>query len=110
MSTLADREVATIKRQLSRTLNARLKHTGTSIAALARETGTSRTAIRRVLDGRNTSITLHTVVRTAQSLGYRLHLTLEPVVKKVERVATPPEFQPLMADLGQALYRLSARG
>ena len=109
MSTLVDREVATIKRQLARTLNARLKDRGVSIASLARDTGTSRTAIRRVLDAHNTSITLNTVVRTAQSLGYRLRLTLEPAIDKVERVETPAAVEPLMTDLGRVLDRLPPR-
>jgi len=109
MKTSADREVATIKRQISRTLNARLKRTDTTIASLARDTGTSRTAIRRVLDESNTSITLHTIVRTAQSLGYRLHLTMEPTIDKVERIETPKEVEPLMADLGRALDHLPSR-
>ena len=109
MSTLADREVATIKRQIARTLSTRLKHRGTTIASIARDTGTSRTAIRRVLDESNTSITLNTIVRTAQSLGYRLNLTLEPSIDKVELVETPAAVEPLMADLGRALDRLPKR-
>jgi antitoxin HicB len=109
MSTLADREVATIKRQIARTLNARLKHCGTTIASIARDTGTSRTAIRRVLDEHNTSITLNTIVRTAQSLGYRFNLTLEPSIDKVERIETPVAVEPLMADLGRALDRIPVR-
>lgn len=109
MKTSADREVATIKRQIARTLNARLKSGGTTIASIARDTGTSRTAIRRVLDEHNTSITLHTIVRTAQSLGYRLRLTMEPTINKVECLEAPEEVKPLMADLGRALDRLPKR-
>ena len=109
MSTRTDREVATIKRQLARTLNARLKHRGATIATLARDTRTSRTANPRVLDAHNTSITLNTIVRTVQSLGYRLQLTLEPSIDKVERIKTPAAVEPLMADLGRALDRLPPR-
>lgn len=109
MKTLANREVATLKRQIARTLNTRLKQQGTTVAALARDTGTSRTAIRRVLDEHNTSITLNTIVRTAQSLGYSLHLTLEPTIDKVTRVKPPAAVEPLMADLGRALDRLPTR-
>lgn len=108
-ATTADREVATIKRQISRTLRSRLKQKGVTVASLARNTGTSRAAIRRVLDDRNTSITLHTIVRTAKSLGYRLRLTMEPTIEKIERVETPKSVEPLMRDLGQALDRLPAR-
>ena len=56
--------------------------TGSDLAAIAAasgvpRTGTCRTANRRVLDDRNTSITLPTIVRTATSLGYRLGRTME---------------------------------
>lgn len=103
------REVTRIKRQISRTLRSRLKAKGTTVASLARDTGTSRTAIRRVLDDENTSITLHTLVRTAQSLGYTLRLTMEPTIEKVEPVEPPREVESLMRDLGDALDRLPAR-
>jgi hypothetical protein len=71
--------------------------------------GRGRAAIRRVLDDRNTSITLHTIVRTAKTLGYRLRLTMEPTIEKVERVETPKAVEPLMRDLGRALDRLLFR-
>jgi len=103
------REVLAIKRQISRSLRSRLKQKGATVASLARDTGTSRTAIRRVLDDQNTSITLHTIVRTANSLGYRLRLTMEPTIEKVERFATPKKVEPLMHELGRALDRLPAR-
>jgi len=101
-------EVAAIKRQISRSLRTRLKERGVTVASLARDTGTSRTAIRRVLDHRNTSITLRTVVRTAKGLGYRLRLTMEPTIDKVERVQAPREVLPLMRGLGRAVDRLRA--
>jgi transcriptional regulator with XRE-family HTH domain len=102
----SSREVAAIKRQISRSLRSRLKQRGMTVASLARDTRTSRSAIRRVLDDRNTSITLQTIVRTAQSLGYRLRLTMEPTIEKIERVAAPKAVRPLMRDLGRALDRL----
>lgn len=105
----ATREVTRIKRQISRTLRSRLKEKGITVASIARDAGTSRTAIRRVLDDENTSITLHTLVRTAQSLGYTLHLTMEPTIETVEQVETPREAKSLMDDLGKALDQLDAR-
>jgi len=112
MSTVADsanQDVAAIKRQISQTLRLRLKERGVTLASLARDTGTSRTAIRRVLDGRNTSITLNTLVRTAQSVGYRIHLTMEPTIDLIETVEAPPEVEPTMAELGRALDQLPGR-
>jgi transcriptional regulator with XRE-family HTH domain len=112
MKTLEDpslREVFAIKRTISSSLRSRLKQTGVTVASLARDTGTSRTAIRRVLDAKNTSITLQTMVRTAKSLGYRVCLTMEPTIDKIERVQTPKKVKPLMRALGHALDRLPAR-
>jgi len=112
MRTLEDsstREVVAIKRQISRSLRSRLKQRGVTVASLARDTGTSRTAIRRVLDDKNGSITLYTIVRTAKSLGYRLRLTMEPTIDKIERVPTPKAVEPLVKDLARALDRLPGR-
>jgi transcriptional regulator with XRE-family HTH domain len=109
MEQSSTREIVAIKRQISQSLRSRLKQRGVTVASLARDTGTSRTAIRRVLDGKNTSITLHTVVRTAQSLGYRVRLVMEPVIEKIERVETPKDVEPMMRELGRVLDRLPAR-
>lgn len=106
---LASQEVAAIKKQISKTLRLRLKEKGVTLASLARDTGTSRTAIRRVLDGRNTSITLNTLVRTAQSVGYRVSLIMEPTIDRIEQVETPPEAEAAMAALARALDKLPAR-
>lgn len=103
------RDILAIKRTISRTLRSRLKQREVTLASLARDTGTSRTAIRRVLDERNTSITLYTIVRTARSLGFHVRLSLEPSIDRIEAVETPAEVAPLMENLGAALERLSAR-
>ena len=77
---------------------------------LARELATSRTAIDRVLDPRNTSITLRTLVETAERVGYRVKLTLEPTIEKIEPVATPRSASAMMKKLGCALDRIPAPG
>ena len=102
----ANREASSIKRTLSRGFKSRLKAQGGSVASLARELGTSRTAIQRVLDPDNTSITLHTMVRAAHSLGYKVRLELEPRIHEIERVQTPKKLQPLIDQLGVAVDRL----
>ncbi len=79
------------------------------MASLARDTGTSRTAIRRVLDAANTSLTLHTLVRTAHRLGLRVRLSLEPSIDRLEVVSPPPALTPLLATLATTLDRLPAR-
>ncbi len=102
----ANREATTIKRTLSRGFKSRLKAQGGSVASLARELGTSRTAIQRVLDPANTSITLHTMVKAAHSLGYTVRLELEPRIHKVESVEAPKKLQPLLDQLDAAVDRL----
>ncbi len=108
MKTLEDpstKDVVAIKRSISKTLRSRVRERGVTVASIARDTGTSRTAIRRVLEEDNTSITLHTMVRTAVSVRYRVRLVLEPAIKKIERVAPPAEVEPLMRELGESSAR-----
>lgn len=102
-------ELPEIKRQIAKSLRFRLKQRGVTVASLARDTGTSHPAIRRVLDERTTAITLHTLVRTANGLGYRLRLSIEPAIERIEHVPTPREAEPLMAALGRGLDRRPAR-
>lgn len=103
------REVSAIKRMLSAKLQTRLKQQRGTVASLARELGTSRTAVQRVLNPKNTSITLQTIVRAASSLGYKVSFTMEPRIEKVERVDAPADIKALMAKLGEAVDRLPAR-
>lgn len=103
------REASALKRVVSAGLRRQLARQGTSRASLARELGTSRSAIDRVLDEENTSITLHTLVRAASTLGYRLELSMTPRIDKVEAVKAPARLKPLMKKLGAALDRRPAR-
>lgn len=96
----------TIKRALSRGLKSRLQAQGGSVASLARELGTSRTAIQRVLDPANTSITLHTMVKAAHTLGYAVRLELEPRIGKIAPAKAPEKLHPLLERLGAAVDRL----
>lgn len=103
------REASDLKNIVSSGLRTQLKRRGTSRAELAREMGTSRSAVDRMLDGKNTSITLHTLVRAASTLGYRLELRMEPRIDKVEEVKAPARLKPLLGKLGAALDKLPAR-
>ncbi len=105
----AKREAFAMKRVLSDKLNAQLRLRSTSKAALAKDLGTSRSAVDRVLDPKNTSITLRTLVRAANRLGYRINLTLEPHIDKVESVSVPQQLEPLAHRLGEALDELPPR-
>ena len=102
----AQKEAITIKRVLSKGLKTRLKATKGSVASLSRELGTSRSVVQRVLDPKNTSITLKTMVKAASSLGYRLELKLEPRIDAVEEIETPASSGKLMAELGATLDRM----
>ena len=103
------REVSAIKRMLSVKLQTRLKQRRGTVASLARELGTSRTAVQRVLNPKNTSITLQTMVRAANVLGYKVSFTMEPRIEKVERVEAPVKVESLLAKLGEAVDRLPSR-
>lgn len=99
------REASDLKHVVSSALRARLTRSGESRAALAREMGTSRSAVDRMLDEKNTSITLRMLVRAARALGYRLELKMETRIGKLERVKVPSRLKPLMKKLGAALER-----
>jgi DNA-binding phage protein len=77
-----------LKRQLATSLRARIGGDVT-ISTLAKHIGTGRTAIRRVLDERNTSITLNTMHKTATALGLRLVLEAQPMSpERIGEIAT----------------------
>ncbi len=71
-----------IKRTLARTLRRKLAAEGMSISQFAQQIGTGRTAVRRILDEKNTAITLNTMNRAARVLGFRLVLTAHPMTPK----------------------------
>jgi antitoxin HicB len=98
-----------VKQVLSSAVRSKLK-AGLTKTVLARKLATSRPAIDRVLDPRNTSITLRTFVETAAHVGYRVRLTLEPRIESVARVPAPRSSARLMKKLGEALDRIPAAG
>jgi antitoxin HicB len=77
-STLAPSAVG-IKKTLARSLRSKMKAEKTTVSALAKQIGTGRTAIRRLLDEENTSVTLFTMSRAAEALGLRLTLEATPL-------------------------------
>ena len=76
----AEVEAAALKKIIAVALNQRMRQQGISVSALAGALGTSRAAVTRVLDQRNTSLTLATLSRTAAALGCRLHLSISGAV------------------------------
>jgi DNA-binding phage protein len=64
---------------VKRTLASSLKRKRITVAGLAKQLGTGRTAVRRALDVRNTSTTFKTIQRTARALGYAVKLEARPL-------------------------------
>lgn len=50
-----------------------------TVAGLAKQLHTGRTAIRRTLDAKNTSTTFKTIQRTANALGFAVRLEARPL-------------------------------
>lgn len=71
---LEQAEVVAIKRVLAFQLTQLMEEKRLSKAALARQLGTSRAALDRLLDPENASVTLLTLERVARTLGKRLRV------------------------------------
>ena len=72
---LQESEAIAIKRVIAYALEQKIKEDNISINRLAKELETSRTAISRILDPENTSITLNTIEKIAKYLGKRIVLS-----------------------------------
>jgi DNA-binding GntR family transcriptional regulator len=60
-----------------------------SVSAMARRMGTARTAVRRILDARNTSITFRSMSRAAHAVGLKIKLVAEPMTpQKLGKLAS----------------------
>lgn len=70
------------KRSLTATIRQRMKEENLSVSAMAERMGTARTAVRRILDARNTSITFRSMSRAAQAVGLKIRLVAEPMSPK----------------------------
>jgi DNA-binding Xre family transcriptional regulator len=71
---LGDAEAVAIKRVVAFQLAAMMKKKRVSKAELARRMKTSRSALDRLLDPENDSVTLQTLERAARALGKRLRV------------------------------------
>jgi DNA-binding Xre family transcriptional regulator len=71
---LADAEAVAIKRIVALQLARMMKKQRITKAEMARRMKTSRSALDRLLDPRNASVTLQTLERAAQALGKRLRV------------------------------------
>jgi len=73
---LEEVEDVSIKRVLAWELEKIMKENHISKVEMARRMHTSRSALNRLLDPKNTSVTLDTMRRGAAAVGKRLHLNL----------------------------------
>lgn len=67
-----------VKQAFALRLEKRMAKRHLTKTALAQRLGTSRAALDRVLNGQNTSVTLHTLSKTAAAVGYKLKVDLVP--------------------------------
>jgi len=74
----AGTELLAIKRTLVLQLRQAMKRRGVSQSRLAKEMRTSRTVINRMLDPRDTGVTLATLTRASQVLGFRVAIRFSP--------------------------------
>jgi len=67
---------------VKRTLAKSMKSKHVTVAGLAKQLRTGRTAVRRALDVKNTSTTFKTIQRTARALGYSVKLEARPLTPR----------------------------
>jgi DNA-binding Xre family transcriptional regulator len=71
-------QAAAFKRALALKVNDLMKEKRMNKSAMAVRMRTSRAAVHRLLDPKNTSVTLATLNRAARSLGYKVKIELVP--------------------------------
>ena len=71
---LAETEAVAVKRIIAYQVSQVMEKQHISKAAMARQMKTSRSALERLLDPQNTSITLQTLERAAHVIGKRLRI------------------------------------
>ncbi len=72
---LQESEAVALKRVIAYALEEKMRADNISVNRLAKELETSRTAVCRILDPENTSITLNTIEKVAKYLGKRIILS-----------------------------------
>jgi hypothetical protein len=70
------------KRTLISSIQKRMLAERLSVSTMAKRMGTGRTAVRRILDVKNTSITFRSMSRAAQAVGLKIKLVAEPMSPK----------------------------
>ncbi len=89
------------KRSLVQSIQKKMQAERLSISTMAQRMGTARTAVRRILDARNTSITFRSMSRAAEAVGLKIKLVAEPM--------TPKELGKLASQLAKSSKAVEAR-
>lgn len=77
-----------LKKSLADAIKHQMKFDHLSISSFARKTKTNRHSVRRILDGKNTSITLKTMAKAAEALNLELTLSVKQLpLGKLGRIA-----------------------
>jgi len=100
------------KQSLASSIRERMKRDNISISALAQRMGTGRTAVRRILDKKNTSITFRSMSRAARAVGLKITLEAEPMspeelgelARRLPECKTDAEFNELKEQLIKGFY------
>ena len=76
------------KRTLATALKQKLVDEQMSVSTFAKKIKTGRQSVRRLLDGKNTGITLNTMAKAAEALNLEFEISLRPLpLSKLEPLA-----------------------
>ncbi len=100
------------KRALTSSIREKMEKEHLSISALAERMGTGRTAVRRILDAKNTSITFRTMSRAANAVGLTIKLVAEPMsprelgklASRLAKSKSPAEARDHTAEITRGFY------
>ncbi len=77
-----------LKKSLAEAIRHRMESEHLSITTFAKKTKTGRNSVRRILDGKNTAITLKTIAKAAAALNLELTLSVKQLpLDKLEKIA-----------------------
>ena len=101
-----------LKRSLAASILRKMEEDNLSISALAARIGTGRTAVRRILDAENTSITFRSMSRAAHAVGLKIKLIAEPMspdelghlARRLSKSKTKTETAQLTAQITEGFY------
>ena len=77
-----------LKKSLADAIRYKMAAEHLTISSFAKKTKTGRNSVRRILDGKNTAITLRTMAKAAKALNLELSLTVKPLpLAKLGKIA-----------------------